>query len=139
MATEKNLTAKTLRRKEKIKITAMQFKKLVLLVLIISFTIPVLAQQATWIWYPGDFEIWLGNKMQNRRTERTSFLPPFWKLDSHYPLMDFHKVFDLSAPEEVSVYVQGTYNIKLDGKAYEGTPSTITVPAGKHKINVKVF
>jgi hypothetical protein len=32
-----------------------------------------LAQQATWIWYPGDFEIWLGNKMQNRRTERGVF------------------------------------------------------------------
>src|SRR4051812_7313292 len=51
------------------------------------------AQTATWIWYPGDFEVWLGNKMQNRRTERGSFLPPFWKLDNHYVLMDFHKVF----------------------------------------------
>ena len=27
------------------------------------------AQQATWIWYPGDFEINLANKMQNRRTD----------------------------------------------------------------------
>ena len=25
---------------------------------------------ATWIWYPGDYEIWLGNEMNNRRTER---------------------------------------------------------------------
>ncbi len=24
---------------------------------------------ATWIWYPGDFEVWLSNKMQVRRTE----------------------------------------------------------------------
>ena len=56
-------------------------------------SLPTLAQQATWIWYPGDYEVWLGNKMQNRRTERGSFLPPFWKLDSHYNLIDFHKDF----------------------------------------------
>ena len=33
----------------------------------------------TWIWYPGDYEIWLGNQMNNRRTERGAFFPPFWK------------------------------------------------------------
>lgn len=27
----------------------------------------------TWIWYPGDYEIWLGNQMNNRRTERGAF------------------------------------------------------------------
>lgn len=93
----------------------------------------------TWIWYPGDYEIWLSNQMQNRRTDRGSFFPVFWKIDSHYPLMDFHKVFDLKAPEEVSITVEGQYNVKLDGKPIEGTPSKITVPAGKHKINIKVF
>ena len=31
----------------------------------------------TWIWYPGDYEIWLGNQMNNRRTERGAFFPPF--------------------------------------------------------------
>jgi len=98
-----------------------------------------IAQQATWIWYPGDYEIWLGNKMQNRRTERGSFYPVFWKMDSHYPLMDFHKVFTLAKPEVVNIYAEGQYFVKLDGKQLEGTPKAITVPAGKHKINVKVY
>lgn len=98
-----------------------------------------LAQQATWIWYPGDFEIWLGNKMQNRRTERDVFLPPFWKLDSHYNLIDFHKSFTLNAPEEVSIFVEGQYNVKIDGKAIMGYPKKITMPAGKHKLSLKVF
>ncbi|MCH5597840.1 alpha-L-rhamnosidase-related protein [Niabella ginsengisoli] len=93
----------------------------------------------TWIWYPGDYEIWLSNQMQNRRTERGTFFPVFWKIDNHYPLIDFHKVFDLSTPEEVDIYVDGQYNVKLDGKAFEGSPKKITVPAGKHKINIKVF
>jgi hypothetical protein len=34
---------------------------------------------STWIWYPGDFEIWLGNLFNNRRTERGAMFPPFWK------------------------------------------------------------
>ena len=77
--------------------------------------------------------------MQNRRTDRGTFFPVFWKIDNHYVLMDFHKVFDLKEPEEVSIYAEGQYNVKLDGKPFEGTPAKITVPAGKHKINIKVF
>jgi hypothetical protein len=97
------------------------------------------AQHATWIWYPGDFEINLANKMQNRRTDRNTFFPPFWKMDAHYVLMDFHKTFDLAAPEEITVYTEGTYNLKLDGNAVESGVNKLTVPAGKHKINVKVW
>lgn len=94
---------------------------------------------STWIWYPGDYEIWLSNRMQNRRTDRASFFPVFWKIDSHYPLVDFHKEFYLSAPEEVNINVQGDYNVKLDGVLVEGTPQKINLTAGKHKINIKVF
>jgi len=97
------------------------------------------AQQATWIWYPGDFEISLSNKMQNRRTERGTFLPVFWKMDNHYVLIDFHKVFELTQAESVKIFAEGEYNVKLDGKALEGSPEQINVPAGKHRINIKVF
>lgn len=101
--------------------------------------IPDISAVPTWIWYPGDFEIVLANKMQNRRTERGTFFPVFWKIDSHYVLMDFHKVFDVPAAETVDIFVEGTYHVKLDGIAFEGSPKQITVPAGKHKINIKVF
>ncbi|SFF00579.1 alpha-L-rhamnosidase [Chitinophaga sp. CF118] len=116
--------------------------------LILLFTLLILWQcsfaqsqqtHATWIWYPGDFEIWLSNQMQNRRTDRGTFFPVFWKVDSHYPLVDFHKEFNISQPEEVSIYAEGNYNVKLDGKPFEGAPQKIIIPAGKHKINVKVF
>ena len=94
---------------------------------------------ATWIWYPGDFEIVLANKMQNRRTERGTFFPVFWKIHTHYVLMDFNEVFDVREQETVDIYVEGEYHVKLDGKAFEGNPKQITVPAGQHKINIKVF
>lgn len=100
---------------------------------------PAPLQQATWIWYPGDFEIALSNRMQNRRTERGTFYPVFWKMDNHYVLTDFHKTVDLVQPEVVSIYAEGEYHVKLDGVAFEGSPAKITVPAGKHKLNIKVF
>lgn len=112
-------------------------KSFVLLCVLCAFVVQSSAQ--TWIWYPGDFEINLANKMQNRRTDRNTFFPPFWKMDAHYVLIDFHKIFDLKEPEEVTVFVEGTYNLKLDGVAFESGVNKITVPAGKHKINVKVW
>lgn len=97
------------------------------------------AQKATWIWYPGDYEIWLSNQMQNRRTDRGSFFPVFWKVDAHYVLMDFHKDFETTQAEQVSIFTEGTYNVKLDGQLIDGQPKTILVSAGKHRINIKVF
>src|SRR5688500_7101144 len=98
------------------------------------FAVSLDAQKPMWIWYQGDFEIWLGNNMQNRRTERGSFFPPFWKLDNHYVLIDFHKDFTLEAPEQVNLAVEGNYIAKIDGKAIEGAPSKLTMPAGKHRL-----
>lgn len=92
----------------------------------------------TWIWYPGDYEIWLGNEMNNRRTERGAFFPPFWKTDSHYVVVEFSKTVDLKEAEEIEIAVEGRYNIKLDGKLQFGSPTKFILPAGKHNINVKV-
>jgi len=56
-----------------------------LLVLVFSFIASeVKAQQATWIWYPGDSEIVLANKVQDLRTERNTFFPVCWKVDSAF-------------------------------------------------------
>ena len=97
------------------------------------------AAAQTWIWYPGDYEIWLGNQMNNRRTERGAFFPPFWKTDSHYVVVEFSKQVNLAQPEEIFIAAEGKYNIKLDGKLQFGMPSTFTLPAGKHSLNIKVW
>ncbi len=96
-------------------------------------------QKATWIWYPGDYDIWLANEMQNRRTERGTFFPPFWKTDSHYNLVEFSKKIELSEPENVEIAVEGKYNVKLDGKMLTGAPTNFVIGAGKHSLNIKVF
>jgi len=54
-------------------------------------------------------------------------------------LIDFHKIFDLKEAEEAELYVEGQYNVKIDGQAFFGYPKKITIPAGKHKVSLKVF
>src|SRR5690348_11485570 len=41
------------------------YKFFVSLCVFVSLCFSASAQQATWIWYPGDYEIWLSNNMQN--------------------------------------------------------------------------
>ncbi|MCD8202799.1 MAG: alpha-rhamnosidase [Prevotella sp.] len=97
-----------------------------------------MASKATWIWYPGDYEIWLGNKMNNRRTERGAFFPPFWKQDSHYVTVEFSKVVNLVEDETVALATEGNYNIKIDGKMLFGMPKEFSLSAGTHHINIKI-
>ena len=93
---------------------------------------------ATWIWYPGDYEIWLGNKMNNRRTDRGAYFPPFWKQDSHYVTVEFSTAVDLVEDEEITIVTEGDYNVKIDGKMLFGMPYRTTIAKGQHKINIKV-
>ena len=79
-----------------------------------AMTFMVCAQAQTWIWYPGDYEIWLGNQMNNRRTERGAFYPPVWRTYTHYDVVDFRHRFELEKPEEISISPEGRYAVKLD-------------------------
>lgn len=95
--------------------------------------------KATWIWYPGDFEIWLGNIFNNRRTERGAMFPPFWKQDSHYVTVEFSREVELEQEEMITIACEGQFNLMLDGKLQFGQPRTFTIPQGKHKLNLKVW
>ena len=96
-------------------------------------------QLSTWIWYPGDFEIWLGNRFNNRRTERGAMFPPFWKQDSHWATVVFCKTVDLQKSETITIAAEGEYNFMLDDKLQFGMPSSFTIPAGKHQLYFKVY
>ncbi len=97
-----------------------------------------MTNKSKWIWFPGDREIWLGNEFNNRRTERGAMFPPFWKQDSHWQTVEFSKEINLLSPDTLHITVEGTYNFMLDGKLQFGQPKEFVVPAGTHKLNIKV-
>lgn len=94
---------------------------------------------ATWIWYPGDFEVWLGNQFNNRRTERGAMFPPFWKQDSHWPTVEFSTTVELAESETIHIKAEGLFNFMLDGKLQFGMPDEFLIPAGTHRLNFKVW
>ena len=105
-------------------------KKQILATLVGALALSAAASAQTWIWYPGDYEIWLGNRMNNRRTERGAFFPPFWKTDSHYVVVEFSKKLDLAEPEEIFIAAGRKIQCEIDGKLH-WYASTLKLPAGK--------
>ena len=93
--------------------------------------------KATWIWYPGDFEVWLGNIFNNRRTERGAMFPPFWKQDSHYPTVEFSTNVELEEDENIQIKAEGQFNIAIDGQLKP--PYTNSISKGKHRLSIKVW
>jgi hypothetical protein len=66
--------------------------------------------------------------------------PPFWKQDSHWVTVEFSKAFTLEEAEDIAIGCEGQYNLMLDGKLqFLAGRNTFTVPAGEHKLNLKVW
>jgi alpha-L-rhamnosidase len=96
----------------------------------------------TWIWFPGDYENWLGNQMNNRRTERGFNLPVQWKMDNHEALMIFTKDIELTEPEEIEIYAEGKYTVSIGRQRINGNTNgstKVTIPKGKQQIKIKVL
>ncbi len=118
-------------------------KKIILLPLFLAlFSVSIRAQapQASWIWYPGDFELWLSSKIQVLRTERGMFYPPFWRMDRHTPLVAFSKDFELTIDETVDFRVEGQYYLTVDGRfIYDQNITKVPLAKGKHHIRFLVY
>lgn len=92
----------------------------------------------TWIWYPGDFEIWQHLKISLRRQERHTSVPAFWKLDTFYPSVVFRKKVSLDKPETIKFYVDGDFHILMDDIRLRYAKDRILIPEGLHTISVAV-
>lgn len=95
--------------------------------------------KAKWIWYPGDFDIWLHTLVGGRRQERAQPYPPFWRVDAPYALVKFDKVYELEKPETIKIFADGRYHVRIDGRvAYGFDPVSFELPAGKHRLSFLV-
>ena len=90
---------------------------------------------AVWIWYPGDFEIYHGMLQNFRREERGLGWPAFWKMDDWRKNLRFFRKYELKQQETFTVYGRGAGHVQVDGKKYR-IETEITIPAGAHLIEV---
>ncbi|OXM14778.1 family 78 glycoside hydrolase catalytic domain [Paenibacillus herberti] len=95
---------------------------------------------ATWIWYPGDFEIRLLEKISVKRRARDVMYPTTWRIDRQYSNIKFRYTYDLPQEEQIAIAAEGVFSLYLDGRDNNRSgDSTITLPAGRHEIIVSVF
>lgn len=90
---------------------------------------------AVWIWYPGDFEIYHGMKQNFRREERGLGWPAFWKMDDWRKNLRFFRKYELAKPEVFTVHGCGVGHVQVDGQKYP-LEKEITLSAGEHLIKV---
>ncbi len=97
-------------------------------------------KKAYWIWYPGDWEVWLHQEISVKRDVRQVIFPPFWRIDHHYTSVIFTYEYSLEEPEEVFFKADGRFSVYIDDKDNRRHDSeTITLPAGKHTLKVAVY
>ncbi len=120
-------------------------RKLVSLFLLMT-TISQVYSQSTdasmngrWIWYPGDFEVWLHTEVAGRRQERGQPYPPFWRVDSPYGLIRFEKIVELDKPQTLQIYADGRYFVRINGAIqYDFDPMNFVVPTGRSHLQLLV-
>jgi len=93
---------------------------------------------ATWLWYPGDLEIWLHREVDFRREERGRVVPPIWRMDAPYANVKFRREYDLEKEEHILIHVEGRYNVTIDNRVVHGENGALTLPAGRHVLMVSV-
>lgn len=112
---------------------------LLLLITFTSFSQSKTTKEPEWIWYPGDFEVWLHTQVGGRRQERGQPYPPFWRIDSHYGVVIFEKKYNHPVKEKIQIHADGRYQIRLDGEIiYNFDPLNFDLPAGNHTMTVMI-
>lgn len=131
--------------KNTIKISFLKIRKLFILLI---FFIPLIDcssqtmninQKATWIWYPGDFEIFLNNKISSQRQQRGVTMPLVWPMYHHFSNVCFKKNIDLQAEETVELKLQGDYFLQIDYDIQYVKKSSYVIPKGKHELLITIL
>ena len=81
------------------------------------------AQESRWIWYPGDYGIWWGNRIQSERLQRGARLAPFWPLYEPHCRVLFRKDVSLAADEPLEIRCDGNSTVSwydATGRCTEG-------------------
>ncbi|MBR1920715.1 MAG: hypothetical protein IJ829_01775, partial [Kiritimatiellae bacterium] len=118
-------------------------RKLLLVLLGAAFGLAAAAEEARWIWYPGDYGIWWGNRLQSERLQRGSRLTPFWPFYEPHSRVLFRKDVRLAADEPLEIRCDGNASVCwMDDKWNYVESAAIlgrfTLPKNAVRIEIKI-
>lgn len=95
---------------------------------------------AQWIWYPRDYEFYLGLQMYSKRTERGMWITPNWDVNSFHHNVIFVRDFTLEEDTCVKIHTTGSFCIILgDWYVPYDEEKGLEIPKGEHTIIINVF
>ncbi|WP_337099891.1 alpha-L-rhamnosidase-related protein [Paenibacillus sp. YIM B09110] len=94
-------------------------------------------KKPTWIWYPGDFEIYHHLLLNTRREERHYYWPAFWRLDDCFHNVRFRKEVYCDTSEEMTVHAHGIGHVVVDGRKFPFR-QPIILSSGQHEIVINI-
>ena len=94
--------------------------------------------QSKWIWYRGDYEIYHGLKLHERRREFGVEIPAFWSQPTVYPTVTFSKSFECERDGYVRILGCGSGYVNFDGWKKFRLGQDIFFGPGKHAMEIKI-
>ena len=99
--------------------------------------------EARWIWYPGDYGIWWGNRLQSERLQWGSRLTPFWPMYEPHSRVLFRRDVKLADDEPLEIRCDGNAAVCWwDDKGNYTESSALlgkfTLPKNATSIEVKI-
>lgn len=97
-------------------------------------------RKACWIWYPGDYEMFLFGKTMVQRYERDVPALPFWRMDSFYTSVKFKSSFTLKNDDVITIKAAGIFSVQVDSDQYVyNFKDSISLSKGEHNITISVY
>lgn len=88
---------------------------------------------------PGDFELYHGMLLHNRRTFRTNYYSPGWRIDGPRCNLYLYKKAVLDKPETITLYANTKDAGMLVDSTMYSTGTTVSLDVGEHMIKVYAF
>ena len=102
------------------------------------------AEDARWIWYPGDYGIWWGNRIQSERLQRGAMLTTFWPMYEPHSRVVFSRNVRLDADEPLEIRCDGSAVVYWQEQSGRRAVSAVllgrfTLPKDASKIEILIF
>ena len=98
-----------------------------------------------WLGYPGDYEIYLAEKVQTRRFVRDFPIGPVWRMDSPWHQLRFVKNITLTKDGEFKVQAEGRFSVcvyklpEMEYKPFYNFDGTVHLKKGEYLLQCWVY
>ena len=97
---------------------------------------------AKWMWFPGDFAIYLGDRVMERRDQQGKMIASAWRVDLPSPCVFFKKKVAFSEEKTISVYGLGRVSVRCEGDNYrfpDKDAHTYHLTPGEYELSITVY